>query len=339
MDTYTLLSLLAGTLITLLVGVGTAFWTNRRLTSARQERQRSIHREMIQALARYVTESNHSPDARVVLAIARSKAIEQRIGLPTPEDIAWLLDGVVTRFAESELVSPQDKITLIDDVLRLQVAVRTPEQVRLPIPQIMPVEPRRVSERTSMWYVLPATALAATVAGLLVTIVSSVSGTSSESLIWSIFLTILLVSSSVAAMTYMRWLRRSRMEEAEFQRRLAPILEDMITSVVSQIFPDARIDRQAKLKADQAEIEVDFILNMHGMRIPIEIKYGKVGQVSLDALSRSMKALSAKHGILVTTTPATDRMKAMARELGIILLDAITSERDIIERLLRSEIA
>jgi predicted RecB family endonuclease len=87
--------------------------------------------------------------------------------------------------------------------------------------------------------------------------------------------------------------------------------------------------RNVRIETGKYLVEVDFVIDVNGITLPIKVKHGLVKPESIAAMVAVMNKLATERGMMITTAQVSGRAKKMAMSKNITLLEGITSAEDL----------
>lgn len=322
MDTNILLTVVLG----LGIPITTFLITYKKTVGVRREKERTAYREIVSIVAKLVAHEQINPNLDIINGLIRSKAREYNVNIDI-SSLPAIFEDVMTKFVENEFISQDTKKNLIDKVLSSQKEVLEAKEAK---EAAFGVEEATTTDLGTVAVILGTMVVAVTISVIVAT------RTALPTVSIAPFTIIAALTAIFITLFFYRGLTEETKEkEVESTRYGRPIFEKMVFSALEDVLPKD-IEGEVALSGDQ---RVDFLLQIHGERIPIEIKYRTVQSNTIKQMLVYMKELGAKRAILITNSSTTPRIRKFAEENKISLIDNVRSEEDIVNILKEMNIA
>jgi len=105
--------------------------------------------------------------------------------------------------------------------------------------------------------------------------------------------------------------------------------EEAVLDVLGETMPEAIVQRNIRIETEKYSVEVDFVVDLNGITLPIKVKHGLVRPETIAAMVAVMNKLATERGMIISSTQVSDRTKKMAMSRNITLLEGITSAEDL----------
>ena len=132
--------------------------------------------------------------------------------------------------------------------------------------------------------------------------------------------------------------RKAKEKRDESSHNLHMVLEENIARALERHMPNAVVEANVTAGGTRNLVDVDLIINMSGTRVPVGIKHRLLGSKTIEKLANAMERTGSEKGLLVTSSLVGDKTKKLARQKGIIVLDNVASEDQIVNRLKRTKL-
>jgi len=327
MDTSTINLLIS--IGSLLVGLLSWYFYNRKTKGVREEKERAADKEVKAALTRLLAQGNMELEISVVDAIISSKYRGLGLDVAPTDKLPTILEDLIAEFAEHTLIPFEVSQDLIKKTMLIKGKL---EDRKLNLEEATK-NWRRVSIPAIVLRVIY-TAAVAFVSGLFVVIfaLAFVSGAAEN---FSMYLIALLILTLALIFTESKTLWEKRSKSG---RHLHSVLEDNATNILRGSIPNGDIERNARIETDAQIAQVDLVVHSNGDKLPVEIKYGAVSSHTIEQIAEVMKKMGSKKGLLITASKLKEEIKELARQKSVIVIEGVTSEQDIISGLRSTKI-
>lgn len=310
-------------IIVTLTTFGIVYW---KTTSARKEKERHAHKDIVAVLARILAQGQDSLDLSVVQSLLKSKAREYDINLSTVDELPKIAEDLVVKFTESEFISPEDRHKLIEKVMLLQEKFERKE------PRLE--EATAEFQQSAQFYRYRRnTVLSTLVALLAATMTFIISGVIFDTDLTSNVVLVTIALLVAAFGTYVIEYQQLKRKKAEKSLYLKRVFEEIVIEALHEIAPKASVDRNVKIVQGDYYSEADFVIKVNDEKVPIEIKSGSVKHEAIGSIVATMKLLTSRRGILITSSKVQGNIKKMALEQNVLLLEGITTKEDLTHEL------
>jgi hypothetical protein len=308
-----------------LVTFGIVDWRTR---NARGERTRRAHKDVVTVIAKLLAQGEARVDLPLMESVLKSKAREYDVNLSIADELPGIAEDVVARVTESEFITPKTRQNLLQKASALQ---RLGENRRPTLKEA--VADLEESSRLAASHLRRNTLLSAA-ASLLAAIVTLAVATAltKANVIGLLPVYAGGVCAAIAAAVVFSLYQASRGMRLKEARALADVhrmFEEMVLDVLGKTMPEAMVQRNVKIEAGKYLVEVDFIINVNGITLPIKVKHGLVRPQTVAAMAAVMNKLATERGMIITSTQGNDRTKKMAIPTNITFLEGIMSAEDL----------
>jgi hypothetical protein len=321
-------------IVVTLVTFGIVDWRTR---SARGERARHARKDVVTAIAKLLAQGQGGVDLPVIESVLKTKAREHDVNLSIADELPKIVEDLVARFTESEVITPKVRQNLLQKVFALQ---RLGENRRPTLKEA--VADLEESSRLTASYSRRNTLLSATVS-LLAAIVTLavIAALTGADVIGILPVYTGGVCAAIAAAVFVSLHQASRAMKAKEARTLADVhrtFEEMVLDVLGETMPDAVVQRNVRIETGKYMVEVDFVISANGITVPIKVKHGLVKPQAIAFMAAVMNKLATERGMIITSTQVSDRAKKMTMSKNITLLEGITSAEDLTRELKDADI-
>lgn len=308
-----------------LVTFGIVDWRTR---TARGERTRRAHKDVVTAIAKLLAQGQARVDLPVIESALKTKAREYGVSLSIADELPRIVEDTVARFTESEFIPPRTKQNLLKKAFALQ---RLGESRRPTLKEA--VADLEESCRLAASHSRRSTLLSATVS-LLAAIVTLAVVTAfiGADVIGLLPIYAGGVCAAIAAAVVFSLYQASRATRSKEARTLADVhrvFEEMVLDVLGKTVPEATVQRNVRIETKRYLVELDFIINVNGIALPIKLKHGLVRPQTVAAMEAVVNELATERGMIITSMQMSDRTKKMGMPKNITLLEGIMSAEDL----------
>lgn len=321
-------------LLTIFLGLGipllTFFITYKKTIGASKEREKTAYREIVSLIAKLIAHEKINPNFDIINGLIKSKAREYNVNL----DISYIptiFEDVLTKFIENEFISQDVKRNLIDKVQLTQKEIFEAKETK----EAMFREKEPSFNDNYRILLSTVTALVATITAIIVVQenfipepIEPTFGLSKQGFL--ILLLAFITTFTITLTYYIKKEREIKLKEVTSNKYGASIFEDIVFTALKNVFPSEKIKKNLILSNGK---EVDFLLTINDERIPIEVKYHTVSLKSLNRVMDYMEELNVEKAILITNTSINQKIRKLAEEKNIRLIDKVESEEDIINKI------
>ena len=323
-------------LLTIFLGLGipllTFFITYKKTVGVSKEREKTAYREIVSLIAKLIAHEKINPNFDIINGLIKSKAREYNVNL----DISYIptiFEDVLTKFIENEFISQDVKTNLIDKVQQTQKEIFEAKETK-------EATFREKEPSFNDNYIILLSTVAALVASIITVIIAvqeKIISEPIEPLTFGLskqgFLILLLAFITTLTITlifYNKKEREIKLKEVTSNKYGASIFEDIVFTALKNVFPSEKIKKNLILSNGK---EVDFLLTINDERIPIEVKYHTVSLESLNRVMDYMAELNVEKAILITNASINQKIRKLAEEKNIRLIDKVDSEEDVINKI------
>lgn len=317
-----------------LVTFGIVDW---RTGTARAERTRRAHKDVVTAIAKVLAQGQACVDLPVIESLLRTKAREYDVDLSIVDELPKMVEDLAARFAENEFIPPKTKQNLLQKAFALR---RLGENRRPTLKEA--VTDWQESCRLATSHRRRKTLLSATVSLLaaIVTLAVIAAFIGADVIGLLPFYAGGICAALAAAVVFSLYQasRATRSKEARTLADIHTIFAEMVLDVLGKTMPEATVQRNVRIETGRYLIEVDFIVNVNGMTLPIKLKHGLIRPQTVAAMAAVMNKLAAERGVIITSMQMSDQMRMRAMPKSIILLEGIMSAEDLTRGLKGAEV-
>jgi len=308
-----------------LVTFGIVDW---RARVAREERTRRAHKDVVTAIAKVLAQGQTCVGLPVIESLLKSKGREYDVSLSIVDELTKIVEDLAARFTENEFIPPRTRQNLVQKAFALR---RLGESRRPTLKEAVADLEERA--RLTAGYSRRNTLLSATVSllGAIVTLAIA-AGLARADVVAFLPLYAGGVCVAIAAAAVFSLYQASRAQRSKEARALADvntIFEQMVLDVLDKTMPAAIVQRDVKIEAEKYLVEVDFILNVNGVTLPVKLKRGLVSRQTIAAMGAVMNKLTTERGMIITSRQVSHRTKRLAMPKNITLLEGIGSAEDL----------
>lgn len=308
-------------IVVALLTFGIVDWRTR---SARGERARHAHKDVVTVIAKLLAQGQARVDLPVIESVLKTKAREYDVNLSIADELPRIVEDIVARFTESEFITPKVRQNLLQKAFALQ---QLGESRRPTLKEAL--ADLEESSRLIVGYSRRNTLLSAIVSLLaaIVTlaIITALIGANIIGLLPVYTGGICAAIAAAVAFSLGEASRARRLKEARTLADVHKIFEEMVLEVLGETMPEAIVQRDVRIETEKYLVEVDFIIDVNGITLPIKAKHGLVKPETIAAMVAVMNKLATERGMIITTTQVNGRIKGMAMSKNITLLEGITS--------------
>jgi hypothetical protein len=308
-----------------LVTFGIVDW---RTGNARGERTLRAHKDVVTAIAKLLAQGQTRVDLPVIESVLKTKAREYGVSLSIADELPRIVEDTVGMFTESELIPPKTRQNLLRKAFALQ---RLGESSRPTLKEA--VADLEELARLTSGYSRRNTLLSATVS-LLAAIVTlaiavALAGANVIGLLPAYAGSICAAIGAAVVFSLYQASRARKSKEARTLADVHRIFEEMVLDVLGKTMPEAIVQRNVRIETGRYSVEVDFIINVNGITLPIKLKHGLVRPQTVAAMAAVMNKLATERGMIVTSMQMSDQTKKMAMPKNITLLEGVMSAEDL----------
>jgi hypothetical protein len=312
-------------IVVALVTFGIVDWRTR---IARGERTRHAHKDVVTMVAKLLAQGQARVDLPVIESVLKTKAREYDVNRSIADELPKIVEDIVARFTESEFITPKVRQNLLQKAFALQ---RLGESRRPTLKEAL--ADLEESSRLIASYSRRNTLLSATVS-LLAAIVTLaiITALAKADVIGLLPAYAGGVCAAIAAAVAFSLGQASRARKLKEARTLVDVrrtFEEMVLDVLGKTMPEAIVQRNVRIETKKYLVEVDFVIDVNGITLPIKVKHGLVKPETIAAMVAVMNKLATERGMMITSTQVSGRAKKMAMSKNITLLEGITSAEDL----------
>lgn len=317
-----------------LVTFGIVDWRTR---TARRERERRAHKDAVTAIGKLLAEGQARVDLPVIESVLRTKAREYNVNLSIADELPRIVEDVAARFAESEFIPPRTRQNLLKKAFALQPLgeSRSPT-LKEAVADLE--ESSRLAASHSRRSTLLSAAVSLLAAIVTLAIIAAFIGVDVIGLLPVYAGAICVAIAAAAVFSLYQASRATRSNEARTLADVHRIFEEMVLDVLGKTMPDAIVQRNVRIETGRYLVELDFIINVNGVMLPIKLKHGLVRRQTIAAMAAVMNKLATERGMIITSVQMADQTKKMAMPRNITLLEGIVSAEDLSRGLKDSKI-
>lgn len=304
------------------------WWTG----GARRERTRRAHNDVVRAVAKLLAQGQTRVDLPVMESVLRTKAREYGVSVSIADELPRIAEDTVARFTEDEFITPKMRQNLLQKASALQ---RLGESRRPTLRGAVAdlEESSRLAASHSIRSVLIGVIVGLLAAVATLAIITGLAGANVTDLLPAY---VGSTCTAIAAAVVFSLYQASRTRKSKETRALADvhrIFEEMVLDVLGKAMPEATVQRNVTIEIGRRSVEVDFIVDINGVPLPIKVKHGLVKPEIIAVMVAVMNKLGTEQGMIITSAQGSDRMKKVATSRNVTLLTGITSAEDLIRGL------
>lgn len=285
---------------------------------------KNARKEVVTVLSVEMAKNKGGLELSIAKAIINSTYGEYKVDSIPPTEIQALFEDLITNFTKNPFVSPSRKNELNNKALVLKEGFEKREtDLSKAINNWKQVSIFKISMQVVMILAV------GIFTGLGVFMISAVV----DPVIWDNFIVTLRLIGIAAALFGFLQYRKAKAKRDESSHNLYMVLEEKVIKALGRHMPDAVLEKNVKVADTGHLIEVDLIMSTNGAKIPVEIKHRLVRTQTIEKLANVMKTIGSRKGLLVTSSSVGNTIRELARQKGIIVLDIVASEDEIINRL------
>jgi hypothetical protein len=308
-----------------LVTFGIVDWRTR---TACGERTRRAHKDVVTAIAKLLAQGQARVDLPVIESVLKTKAREYNVNLSIADELPRIVEDLAARFTESEFIPPRTRQNLLKKAFALQ---RLGESRRPTLKEA--AADLEESCRLAASHSRRSTLLSATVS-LLAAIVTLaiIAAFIGVDVIGLLPVYAGGICAAIAAAVFFSLYQASRATRSKEARTLADvhgIFEEMVLDVLGKTMPEAIVQRNVRIETGRYLVDVDFIINVNGITLPIKLKHGLVRPQTVAAMAAVMNKLATERGMIITSMQMDDQTKKMAMPRNMTFLQGIMSAEDL----------
>lgn len=290
--------------------------------SIRERNIQAAKKELTKILTKKLVEEPDTLDPETIYAIVNSKKREFKIPRSLVyKDIIEIFEDIQTEFVESIFIQKEQRVNLLRIIKEKMSNIKNYNKIDEggSIPYLSFI--RFFLFIISIVFGLIILYLFGTTLSEFTNINFPFSGTS------ILLILIGAIIGCAIVYIYVRGLYVSS-EEVERKRQL-PLLENVVDSALKNIFGEKNVEKN-KVAFDSGW---DFIADLEGKKIPIQIKFGHVETRDIRAFICNKEKLTKDEGIIITNGSLTNEAMDFAAKNKTIIFEKITNEDDLIEKL------
>lgn len=312
-------------IVVALVTFGIVDW---RTMTARGERTRRAHKDVVTAIAKVLAQGQTRVDLPVIESLLKTKAREYDVDLSIADELPKIVEDLAAGFTESEFIPPRTRQNLLQKAFALQ---RLGENRRPTLKEA--VADLEECSRLAASHRRRNTLLSATVSLLaaIVTlaIIAAFIGADVVELLPVYAGGICAAIAAAVVFSLYQASRATRSREARTLADVHRIFEEMVLDVLGKTMPEAIMQRNVRIETERYLVEVDFIINVNGITLPVKLKHGLVSPQTIAAMAAVMNKLATERGMIITSRQIGARTRKMAMAKNITLLEGIRSAEDL----------
>jgi hypothetical protein len=317
-----------------LVTFGIVDWRTR---TASAERRRRARKDVVTAIAKVLAQGQARVDRPVIESLLRTKGREYDVDLSMVDELPKMVEDLAARFAEGEFIPPRTR----QNLLQKAFALRQLGEDRRPTLKEAVTEWQE-SCRLATSHRRRNTLLSATVSLLaaIVTlaIIAVFIGADVIGLLPFYAGGICAAIAAAAVFSLYQASRATRSKQAGTLADIHTAFVEMVLDVLGKTMPEATVQRNVRIETGRYLIDVDFIVGVNGIMLPIKLKHGLVRPQTVAAMAAAMNRLASERGVIVTSMQMSDQAKKMAMARNITSLEGIMSAEDLTRGLKDAEV-
>ena len=318
-------------IIWVVIGVAVALVTfaivDWRTRTARGERTRCARKDVVTAIAKVLAQGQARVDLPVIESLLRTKGREYDVDLSTVDQLPQIVEDLAARFTESEFIPPRTRQNLLQKAFALG---RLGEDRRPTLKEAVTdwQESCRLATSHRRRNVLLSATVSLLAAIVTLAIIAAFLGADVIGLLPFYAGGICAAMAAAVVFSLYQTSRATRSKEARALADVHRIFEEMVLDVLGKTIPEATVQRNVRIETGRYRVDVDFIVDVNGIMLPIKLKHGLVRPQTVAAMAAVMNRLATERGMIVTSMQMNDQMKKMAMPKNITLLEGIMSAED-----------
>jgi hypothetical protein len=317
-----------------LVTFGIVDW---RIRTARTDRTRRARKDVVTAIGKVLAQGQALVDLPVMESLLRATAREYDVDLSIVDQLPKIVEDLAARFTESEFIPPRTRQNLLQKAFALR---RLGEDRRPTLKEAVTdwQESCRLAASHRRRNVLLSAAVSLLAAIVTLAIIAAFIGADVIGLLPFYAGGICAAIAAAVVFSLYQTSRATRPQEARALADVHRIFEEMVVDVLDKTIPEATMQRNVRIETGRYLVDVDFIVEVNGIMLPIKLKHGLVRPQTVAAMAAVMNRLATERGMIITSMQMSDRMKKMAVPKNITLLEGIMSAEDLTRGLKDAEI-
>jgi hypothetical protein len=321
-------------IVVALVTFGIVDWRTR---TARAERTRRAHKDVVTVIAKVLAQGQARVDLPVIESLLKTKAREYDVDLSIVDELPKIVEDLAARFTESEFIPPRTRQNLLQKAFGLR---RLGESRRPALKEAVTdwQESCRSAASHRRRNTLLSAAVSLLAAIVTLAIIAAFTGADVIGLLPVYAGGICATIAAAVVFSLYQASRATRSKEAEALADVHRIFEEMVLDVLGKTMPEATVQRNVRIETGRYLVDVDFIVDVNGITLPIKLKHGLVRPQTVAAMAAVMSKLATERGVIITSMQMSDQMKKMAMPKNITLLEGIMSAEDLTRGLKAADI-
>lgn len=308
-----------------LVTFGIADWRTR---TARGDRTRRAHKDVVTVIAKLLAQGQTRVDLPVIETVLKTKAREYDVSLSIADELPRIVEDTVAMFTESEFIPPRTRQNLLRKAFALQ---RLGESRRPTLKEAVVdlEELARLTAGHSRRNVLLSATVSLLAAIVTLAIITWLAGADVVGLLPFYAGGVCAAIAAAVVFSLYQASRATRSKESRTLADVHRVFEEMVLDVLGKTMPKAIVQRNVRIEAGRYSVEVDFIINVNGITLPIKLKHGLVRPQTVAAMTAVMNNLATERGMIITSMQMSEQAKKMAVPRNITFLEGIMSAEDL----------
>jgi hypothetical protein len=267
-------------------------------------------------------------DLPVIETVLKTKAREYDVSLSIADELPRIVEDTVAMFTESAFIPPRTRQTLLRKAFALQ---RLDESRRPTLKEAVAdlEELARLTAGHSRRNVLLSATVSLLAAIVTLAIITWLAGADVVGLLPFYTGGVGAAIAGAVVFSLYQASRATRSKEARTLADVHRIFEEMVLDVLGKTMPGAIMQRNVRIETGRYSVEVDFLINVNGITLPIKLKHGLVSPQTIAAMVAVMNKLATERGMIITPGQIGARTKKMAMPKNITLLEGIMSAEDL----------
>jgi hypothetical protein len=299
-----------------------------RTRTARGQRTRHAHEDVVTAIAKILAQGQARVDLPVIESLLKTKAREYDVNLSINDELPKIVEDLAARFTESEFIPPKTRQTLLKKAFALQ---GLGESRRPTLKEAVAdwEESSRLAAGHSRRSTLLSAAVSLLAAIVTLAIIAAFIRADVIGLLPGYTGGICAAIAAAVVFSLYQASRATRSKEARTLADIHRIFEEMVLDVLSKTMPEAIVQRNVRIETGRYSVEVDFIINVNGITLPIKLKHGLVRPQTVAVMAAVTNKLATERGMIITSTQMSDQAKKLAMPKNITLLEGVMSAEDL----------
>lgn len=291
---------------------------------------KNVRKKVVDLLIYEIANNEQPLQTAVVEALLNTKYRGTRVVFVSDTELPLIIDDVVTQIIENVFIPKERRQVLLDRALdlknRFQKRTSDLDETFIDWKRSSPVR-IAFGVFSTVWLGLTVGFLAI-VAGI---IVNQRYFNATIDLV-SLYVEFGLVFL-IALVFGIRQFNKMKNERTSSTKYLYKALEDSVRDGIRNSLGSVMFERNVIVESDGHSSRADLVVVSNGKKIPVEIKCGGVKSETINGIAGLMEQMGSPKGIIVTLSRVSGKVKELANKQRVIVVEAVTSEEDIVNAL------